>query len=320
MPNWHYHNATYGDDPRVGNFMRNVQAQRAELDNTPDEWVRLPFSWPSDSFDNYTSPVPLVATPLPPAGAELWPDDSTHATGHLKPYDKYKEGEAQWRYLTPQRVSSYHSHLSVVRRIVDDNVRLGVDFNWDILYLGFCWSSETHFPAIVGEYSRPTKNQLHPAHIPRCLHAYALSPAGAIKVLKHIRHVQFAYGRSNDEAYEWLIWQKRVEGFTTVPPLIIQRKAGHLRDPGLELVPQSEILKRGLNIPSNGALAGVVGGLSSSFGHLGPFVMRAITLVMYEGPLSRPKAYQPGAEELCYPLAMGDRHAYLGRSQPNDHI
>ncbi|KAH8814684.1 hypothetical protein DL96DRAFT_1624568, partial [Flagelloscypha sp. PMI_526] len=271
MPNWHYHNGTYSDDPRVGNFMRKVQAQRAEMNDSPDEWVRLPFSWPSDSWSNYTSPVPLYARDLPPAGAELWPDDPAHTSDILNPLmctfddfrvQKYKEGEIQWRYLTPQRVATYHSHMSAVRRIVDENARLKIDvsqwpnktqthvslvleddvdiesdiekrmevilpllpFNWDILFLGYCWSEETHFPALVGEYIRPSKNQLHPSHMPRCLHAYALSPAGALKVLTHLRHDQYAYGRAVDEAFEWLVWQKRIKAFTTVPPLIIQRK------------------------------------------------------------------------------------------------
>ncbi|KAJ7867608.1 hypothetical protein B0H13DRAFT_1636107 [Mycena leptocephala] len=270
MPNWHYHNATYAHTPLIDHFMRKVQAKRAKALEDPAEWVTLPFAWPEDAVANYTSDKPLYATPLPRAGAELWPQDPSHNNDVLNPMmcatnnfklEKYKTDVIQWRHLTPERVATFHSHMSAVRRVVDDNARLKVDFsrhpnrtqthislileddidiewdarqrmeavlpflpwNWDVLFLGWCWSQEYHYPALFG-YTRPSKNQLHPSFTPRCLHAYAISPAGALKLLKHLRHVQFAYGRAVDEAFEWLVESKRVNSFSLVPPLIIQRK------------------------------------------------------------------------------------------------
>lgn len=288
IPNWHYHNGTYAKDPLIGNFMRKVQAQRVDSEKNPEEWAILPFEWPSEAFSNYTSDVPLYATPLPLAGAELWGDNPAHTEDQLNPMmgafddfriQKYKEDVIQWRHLTPERVGTYHAHMTAVRKIVDDNARLRVDvsqhpnrtqthlslileddvdveadtrqrmeqilpllpYDWDILFMGesavsiprhflivsrsgYCWSEEDHFPALVGEYIRPSKNQLHPSYMPRCLHAYLVSPAGALKILTHLRHEQYAYGRAVDEAFAWLVSSKRVNSFTTVPPLIIQRK------------------------------------------------------------------------------------------------
>ncbi|KAF9067950.1 hypothetical protein BDP27DRAFT_1328039 [Rhodocollybia butyracea] len=97
-------------------------------------------------------------------------------------------------------------------------------YDWDMLYLGFCWSIESKHPVVQDPYLVPKKNQLYPSFQPRCLHAYALSPAGAVRVLAHLRHEQFAYGRSVDLATEWLVWEKRVKSFTVVPPVSIQRK------------------------------------------------------------------------------------------------
>ncbi|THU85998.1 hypothetical protein K435DRAFT_970456, partial [Dendrothele bispora CBS 962.96] len=211
---------------------------------------------------------------IPLSGSELWRADSVSVKDVVMPeeplicaednfrLEKFSEELPQWRYLTTERVATYHSHLTAVRRIVDDNTKLGVDlhrepgkvqdhialvleddidmevdikarmaelmpllpYDWDMLFLGFCWSKETEHAEIIGEYSRPIKNHLHPSFQPRCLHAYALSPAGAVRLLKHLRHPPYAYGRSVDLATEWLVWEKRLKSFTVVPPVIIQRK------------------------------------------------------------------------------------------------
>jgi hypothetical protein len=138
MPNWHYHNATYAHTPLIDHFMRKVQAKRAKALEDPAEWVTLPFAWPEDAGANYTSDKPLHATPLPRAGAELWPQDPSHNNDVLNPMmcatnnfklEKYKTDVIQWRHLTPERVATFHSHMSAVRRVVDDNARLKVDFS-----------------------------------------------------------------------------------------------------------------------------------------------------------------------------------------------
>ncbi|KAK7464308.1 hypothetical protein VKT23_006476 [Stygiomarasmius scandens] len=271
VSNWVYHDGTYANTPFIQDTMRHVQALRASAEYTT-ETIYLPFEWPEDSEETYVSNETIITGPVSLSGAELWKADSVRDVQLPKDpmicaednfrLQKFTEELPQWRYLTPERVATYHSHLTAVRRIVDDNAKLGVDlhrepgkvqdhialvleddvdmevdiearmaellpllpFDWDMLFLGFCWSKETENPEIIGEYSRPIKNHLHPSFQPRCLHAYALSPAGAVRLLKHLRHPPYAYGRSIDLASEWLVWEKRMKSFTVVPPVVIQRK------------------------------------------------------------------------------------------------
>ncbi|THV00600.1 hypothetical protein K435DRAFT_656838 [Dendrothele bispora CBS 962.96] len=271
VENWVYHDGTYANTPFIKDTMRHVQSLRASADYSTSQTVHLPFSWPEDSEETYVSNQTITSA-IPLSGSELWRADSVKdvvmpeeplicAEDNFR-LEKFSEELPQWRYLTTERVATYHSHLTAVRRIVDDNTKLGVDlhrepgkvqdhialvleddidmevdikarmaelmpllpYDWDMLFLGFCWSKETEHAEIIGEYSRPIKNHLHPSFQPRCLHAYALSPAGAVRLLKHLRHPPYAYGRSVDLATEWLVWEKRLKSFTVVPPVIIQRK------------------------------------------------------------------------------------------------
>jgi len=262
--NWVYHDGTYSNTSLIGDLMKQVQKQRiiGNEDYSEADTIKLPFAWPEDaSSTNYSS----TDRDIPPAGAELWysqppPDVALPPTPMVCAEDdfrltKYTPSMLQWRFLTPERVAAYHSHLTAVRRIVDDNAKaptegkdrvalileddvdMEVDIearleillpmlpnDWDVLYLGFCWSTETTHSPLTSPYLIPLKNLLYPSFQPRCLHAYALSPRGAVKFLTHLRHTQFAYGRSVDLATEWLVWEKRVKSFTVVPPVIIQRK------------------------------------------------------------------------------------------------
>ncbi|KAJ3794589.1 hypothetical protein GGU11DRAFT_292542 [Lentinula aff. detonsa] len=268
---WVYHDGTYFNTTFTQDLVYHVQAQRMEEDYSLHSTINLPFSWPRDADDHFSSNGPGTNS-LALAGAELWPSQPTPdiplrntslicAEENFR-LTRFSDHMPQWRYLTPQRVASFHSHLTAIRRVVDDNARAGLNliraegkiqenialileddvdmevdirerisvllpmlpYDWDVLFLGFCWSNEANHSAVEDPYIIPKKNKLHPSFQPRCLHAYALSPAGAVRVLKHLRHEPFAYSRTIDLAIAWLILEKRIKSFTVVPPLVIQRK------------------------------------------------------------------------------------------------
>jgi hypothetical protein len=76
--------------------------------------------------------------------------------------------------------------------------------------------------------ARRNQNQtaLHPAHAPKCTHAYALSVSGARRLRAHLRHAPFAYSRAVDQALAWLVSSGRLNAFSIVPPVVVQRKVG----------------------------------------------------------------------------------------------
>jgi len=138
----------------------------------------------------------------------------------------------QYRHLTAAKVACWYSHFQTIREIADGNDeavlvleddidierdisgRLPVLFNalpsdWDIVYLGHCWSNESQFPSLRNislrlPSGRTTLSRLHPASSPKCTHAYVLSRIGARRIVAHLRHPPFA--------------------FSVVPPVVVQRK------------------------------------------------------------------------------------------------
>lgn len=67
-------------------------------------------------------------------------------------------------------------------------------------------------------------SSLHPSRAPKCTHAYAVTRAGARRLVEHLRYVPFAYSRALDQAYSWLILSGRVRSYSVVPSLVVQRK------------------------------------------------------------------------------------------------
>lgn len=45
-----------------------------------------------------------------------------------------------------------------------------------------------------------------------------------MKLVQHLRHPPFAYSRALDQAYVWLIMSGRVESYSVVPSVVVQRK------------------------------------------------------------------------------------------------
>ncbi|KAJ3861601.1 hypothetical protein EV359DRAFT_66348 [Lentinula novae-zelandiae] len=145
----------------------------------------------------------------------------------------------------------YREHISI---ILEDDIDMEKDIrrrlhriwvnlpdDWDVVFLGHCWSNESFWPAI----SLPTKspktqytstegvseNTLHPSYSPKCTHAYALSPPGVHKLLAHLEYPPFAYSRAIDQAYAWLVSSGRINAYSVVGSVVVQVK-GTVTDSG----------------------------------------------------------------------------------------
>ncbi|KAN0138518.1 hypothetical protein V8E53_003506 [Lactarius tabidus] len=156
------------------------------------------------------------------------------------------------RHLTAAKAACWHSHFQTIREVangeheavlvLEDDVDVERDIDrrlqallgalprdWDIVYLGHCWSDESQFPPLRNislrlTSGRMTSSALHPANAPKCTHAYVLSRTGARRIVVHLRHPPFAYSRAIDQAFSWLVQSQRLRAFSIVPPIVVQRK------------------------------------------------------------------------------------------------
>ncbi|KAF7309078.1 hypothetical protein MKEN_01109500 [Mycena kentingensis (nom. inval.)] len=206
-----------------------------ELDG---ELIKLPFAWPDPMPDPHPAPFDEASLALDfPVAEEPTLLVRTRSTP-----------------LTRGVVSCYRSHLSALELaaqqtdaaslIMEDDVDMEIDIqarldkiwgalpaDWDVVYLGHCWSDETaHAPLPIPTHSSAslhvvngTVPRLHPSRAPLCTHAYAVSPAGARRLLSHLTLPSFAYSRPIDNAIAHLIETDRVKSYTVVPNVIIQR-------------------------------------------------------------------------------------------------
>ncbi|KAJ7159687.1 hypothetical protein C8R46DRAFT_1001914 [Mycena filopes] len=248
---WNYVAAEASHSPLVARILSSVR-------NTT---IKLPFQWPRPtpakldrwSLDTDNTPPPPSALALeqhPPLTCAT--EDFT-----LSPYCPRTTPE--YKILSPSRIACWHSHLSAIQRaaastpmpdkaaalILEDDVDIEADVkerlrsvwnllppDWDIVFLGHCWSNESHYPALGHRFPRApatvssTTTHLHPSNRPLCTHAYALSPAGAQRLLQHLTYPRFAYSRAIDHALAWLVWSGRLRGFSVVPSVVVQRKIG----------------------------------------------------------------------------------------------
>ncbi|KIY45396.1 hypothetical protein FISHEDRAFT_49241 [Fistulina hepatica ATCC 64428] len=239
---WTYIDAIDGDNTVVSNIMMIKR-------------YTLPFKWPAE-IDLLSASHSVIDK----AGSEIWDTSDLSLSSDVFPplsaaledntILPYSSSLRAWQTLTPARVACWYSHMSVLRKIVDgardtshvslileDDIDVEKDIaprlrsvwhnlplDWDIVFLGYCWSNET--PRF--SFSRTTdgnrENRLHPSDRPKCTHAYAISYKGARRLLLHLRHPPFAYSRALDQAVAWLIQSDRLKSFSVVPSVIIQRK------------------------------------------------------------------------------------------------
>ena len=94
---------------------------------------------------------------------------------------------------------------------------------------GHCWSEESEKPSIASYRSliltvTESVTTLHPSTSPKCTHAYVLSRRGARRLAIYLRHPPFAYSRAIDQAISWLVESGKLESYSVVPSVVVQRK------------------------------------------------------------------------------------------------
>ncbi|EPS99642.1 hypothetical protein FOMPIDRAFT_1124084 [Fomitopsis schrenkii] len=183
----------------------------------------------------------------------------------------FDAGLPGYMLLTPAKIACWYSHLEIIRKVaeggagddmksgeaannpqadavtvvLEDDVDMERDIHarlrevwgllpgeWDIVFLGHCWSNESYYPALRGKQTTPVNDSgpranLHPSFAPKCTHAYALTRTGARRLLLYLRHTPFAYSRALDQAISWLILSGKLKAFSVVPSVVVQRKIGH---------------------------------------------------------------------------------------------
>ncbi|KAJ6511616.1 hypothetical protein C8R47DRAFT_1296827 [Mycena vitilis] len=276
---WTYSVAEDSRSQLVGRIMSQVQSIRqAQLEvneHALNTTVSLPFDWPSLDSPAFSSPFDatlqeISLPPALPAGSDSEPLTCATENFTLFPYSVQLP---EYKILSRSRIACWHSHLSVIQHlstqasekaalVLEDDVDMEVDIkerllsvwnllppDWDIVFLGHCWSNESHHPAfestthtahaIYPSRLRPLRDaapeppspdlhttRLHPSYGPLCTHAYALSPTGVNRLLLHLTHPPFAYSRAIDHALAWLVQSGRLRAYSVVPSVVVQRKTG----------------------------------------------------------------------------------------------
>ncbi|KAJ6605338.1 hypothetical protein DFH09DRAFT_202912 [Mycena vulgaris] len=256
---WSYVPAEDSQSSLVGRIMSQIRTMRQEElklnEYPPNTTISLPFEWPSTpvSIVPFEDPNPPPPPPDLPTASDSQPLTCATENFTLLPYSP---GLQEYKILSRSRIACWYSHLSVIQRtaahlpektslILEDDVDMEVDIkdrllsvwsllppDWDILFLGHCWSNESYHPALgppsgFSPQLKPAlQTRLHPSRAPLCTHAYALSPTGAQKLLLHLTYPRFAYSRAIDHALAWLVQSGRLKSFSVVPSVVVQRKVG----------------------------------------------------------------------------------------------
>ena len=95
--------------------------------------------------------------------------------------------------------------------------------------VGHCWSEESERSSIASYRSSistitASVTTLRPSTSPKCTHAYVLSRRGARRLAVYLRHPPFAYSRAIDQAISWLVESGKLESYSVVPSVVVQRK------------------------------------------------------------------------------------------------
>ncbi|KAI0034326.1 hypothetical protein K488DRAFT_45627 [Vararia minispora EC-137] len=272
-----YISATDAQDPTIVSIQQHVALQTLGYSPPfiSDYALRnATFEWPED-FDSEGF---AVAPDDDRAGAELWDDTRPHLTSRGSQsiaslpqtcttsnnlFPPPRKSPRLFESLDLPKLACWHSHLRVIRDIarqpddggvaivLEDDVDMERDIierlqtlwgalpaDWDIVYLGHCWSDEKHHPPLrivappfvianhLHTSAQHNHSTLRPSYEPKCTHAYVLSRRGARRLRAYLRFVPFAYSRAIDQALSWLVHSGRVKAFSVVPPVVVQRKVG----------------------------------------------------------------------------------------------
>lgn len=215
----------------------------------------FPFKWSDDAERHKDAPL---AEPLGVYGADYWdmdpPDEGWEKAHPLPPWTEEEHqakvmeasvmnNENRKRWITDAGFACWHSHHRTIREIVRRGLKSAIileddiDFewniekilrsqwpalpdDWDIIYLGHCWSEEWRGEMLAGA------PMLRRSHHTLCNHAYAVSLSGATKILRYFRSPDYAYSRPVDHAYKDLVQMHRLKSFSVYPAVSIQTKAG----------------------------------------------------------------------------------------------
>ncbi|KAF9561536.1 hypothetical protein CPC08DRAFT_688902 [Agrocybe pediades] len=254
--NWQYHDALPANDDlvlRISNSVSQIRLQHGY--GIPQHQAPSVFAWPDDidklaksrkELDLWSSDFHELLFQEPP---RLPYPPLTCARNNFD-ITSYSSLLREHFILTPPRIACWHSHLTAIQKIannnsdrpgvaliLEDDVDMEVDIvsqlsqlwptlpaDWDIVFVGHCWSDESLGPPLTSVEGTFSASRLFHSTRPKCTHAYALSRVGARRLLLHLRYPLFAYSRAIDQAFAWLVESGRLKGFSVVPSLIIQRK------------------------------------------------------------------------------------------------
>jgi len=217
-------------------------------------WNAFPFAWSEDVVENAKNPLDK---PIGWTGADFWdmdpPDEEWEAAHPLPsltdeekrvgvPMAVVKNILHKRQNLTNAAVSCWHSHVKALREIVRRQLNVAIVFeddidiewdverllklqlpflpdDWDIVYLGHCFSQEYDSPLVPGSaLLRPTKHTL-------CTHGYAVSLRGATRLLRYLRSPDYAFSRPIDHAIKDLYQMHDIKSYSIYPPVVVQTKS-----------------------------------------------------------------------------------------------
>ncbi|KAF5313064.1 hypothetical protein D9619_003679 [Psilocybe cf. subviscida] len=266
---WSYQSALAADGGLVAEILGWVASVRDDIflgkERQPPRAFN--FSWPLDIDDiaRSTTEIPLLFPiqdshhPLRKlVQSTVVPDQPLECTTHNYDFPgNTTRIVPEYLILTPAKVACWHSHISVITQIanfsptdgygvgiiLEDDIDMEEDIgqqimalwphlptDWDIIFLGHCWSDESRGAALtpeslpLGAIGRSSGSRLHLSTSPQCTHAYALSRLGARRLLLHLQYPPFAYSRAIDQALAWLVKSGRLRSVSVVPSLVIQRR------------------------------------------------------------------------------------------------
>lgn len=223
---WKYRPATDSHAPFISKMERRVRYSRSQ---------NATFAWPSTKHD------------YPPLGELEGTDVLTCALEDAK-IPEFSPSLPNHLLLTRSRIACWHSHASLVSHlaqqgtggiILEDDVDMERDIreragllwstlpeNWDVVFFGHCWSDEGRNTPLPLPPDIPNSvTRIHPSNSPLCTHAYAVSAKGAEKLDLYLNYPPFAYSRAVDQAFVWLIQSGKINAFSFLPSVIVQRKA-----------------------------------------------------------------------------------------------